>query len=154
MHSDSDPSARPETGDEARRQVKDAVGEVKTQGRRLAEQARRGAVRMADEKKQAAADYVLALASVVGSSSQELERQGLQVTTSYAAAAADELNRLGRQISGSEPSELLRDLEGFARRRPALFFGAAFIAGIGLTRFLKSSASQRQSDSSRLIEHG
>jgi hypothetical protein len=34
---------------------------------------------------------------------------------------------------------MARDLEGFARRNPALFFGAAFGLGLLAARFLKST---------------
>ena len=37
---------------------------------------------------------------------------------------------------------MLDDLNSFARRRPAVFIGGAFLVGLGLARFLKSSADR------------
>lgn len=146
MHSDSDAKRSAGTSDDSRGAMKSAVDDVKSRGRQLADEARRGAARIADEQKQAAANYVLALASAINSGTQELERQGLRKTTSYASAAAEELTRLGNQISDRQPSQLLDDLETFARRRPALFFGAAFVTGVGLARFFKSAVTDKPAE--------
>jgi hypothetical protein len=36
------------------------------------------------------------------------------------------------------------DVAVFARRRPALFIGGAFLIGIGIARFLKASADRNE----------
>jgi hypothetical protein len=37
---------------------------------------------------------------------------------------------------------MLDDVHSFARRRPALFIGGAFLVGLGIARFLKSTAER------------
>ena len=53
-----------------------------------------------------------------------------KLTGSYDAVA---------QISRRQLNGLVRDAETFARRRPDVFLGVSFLAGLLLARFLKAS---------------
>jgi hypothetical protein len=59
----------------------------------------------------------------------------------YAHWAAEGVDRLARYLRESHPEDLLRDVESFARRRPELFVGGSFVAGLLLARFMKSSGT-------------
>ena len=56
--------------------------------------------------------------------------------------ANDGLRRMSDTMRGKDLDQIVRDAEAFARQRPAMFLGAAAIAGFFAVRFLKSS-SQR-----------
>lgn len=64
--------------------------------------------------------------------------------TETAAKYTDSLAQQIEQISGyferKEVREMVRDVESFARRNPAVFIGAAFAVGFLAARFLKSSS--------------
>jgi hypothetical protein len=57
--------------------------------------------------------------------------------------AADGIDRIGSYLQQQTGDELLRDVERFVRRRPWLTAGVATIAGVALSRFLKSSSDNR-----------
>jgi len=57
----------------------------------------------------------------------------------YAKKAAEGVDRLSSYIQTRTLGQLVGDVETFARREPALFFGGAFTLGLLAGRFLKSS---------------
>lgn len=60
----------------------------------------------------------------------------------YAVRAADQVDRLSQYLRDRDLGSFLRDTERFARRRPELFLGGTFLAGLLLARFLKSSSDR------------
>jgi hypothetical protein len=54
-------------------------------------------------------------------------------------SAADGLERFSGSLREKDLNGLMRDVEGFARRQPVAFFGAALAAGFLAVRFLKAS---------------
>lgn len=126
--------------------VKKVTEEAKSEGRRLAEEGQAAAQRLVEDQQGRAADYVRAVAAAIDSGAEELDRQGHGTTASYVSQTADEVKDLVDRFAQRDPGELLREVEGFARRRPAVFFGAAFLAGFAATRFLKASASEARGD--------
>jgi hypothetical protein len=81
----------------------------------------------------------------LGSVATALRKAGNELRThneglaSYADMAVDELEHISNRIREKSPGEYVRDLEHFARRRPAAFIGGSFLLGLGLARFLKST---------------
>lgn len=61
----------------------------------------------------------------------------------YSGSLAGQIEQLADYLDTSEVSEMLGDVEDFARRNPAVFIGGAFAAGLLLARFLKSSGKTR-----------
>jgi hypothetical protein len=70
-----------------------------------------------------------------------------QQAARYGETLADKVEGLSGYLENASVKDLARDLEGFARRQPALFVGGALIAGILAARFLKSSAPKSGSQS-------
>jgi hypothetical protein len=101
-----------------------------------------------DEQKKRAADGLGGIADVFRSASNEL-RNDNETLASYVDLAGDQMRRLAEHIRQRGVADMLDDVHAFARRRPALFIGGAFVLGIGLARFLKSSA-----DRGRLRQYG
>ena len=52
------------------------------------------------------------------------------------------MERFSNYLSEKDSEELINEVEDFARNRPAVFLGAAFLVGAAAARFLKSSAGQ------------
>jgi hypothetical protein len=93
-----------------------------------------------DEQKNRAADGLGGIADVIRNAGNELRVEN-EALASYVDAASDQMRRFADQIRDKGVAEMMDDVNQFARRRPALFIGGAFLVGIGLARFLKSSAS-------------
>lgn len=63
------------------------------------------------------------------------------VTAKYGDTLADQVQRVADYLESKDARAMVSDVEGFARRNPAVFIGGAFAAGLLLARFLKSSGS-------------
>jgi hypothetical protein len=85
-----------------------------------------------------ATEGLTAVAEAVRHTTDELQREQPTVAH-YVGLAADQLDRLSEALRTTEPSALWPEVQRMARRQPALFIGASFVAGLAVARFLKSS---------------
>ncbi len=95
-----------------------------------------------DEQKNRAADGLGGIADVFRSAGNELRDEN-ETLASYVDAASDQMRRFADQIRQKGVGDMLDDVHAFARRRPALFIGGAFLVGLGIARFLKASADRQ-----------
>jgi hypothetical protein len=96
-----------------------------------------------DEQKNRAADGLGGIADVIRNAGNELRTEN-EALASYVDMASDQMRRFADTIRQRGVDEMLDDVHAFARRRPALFIGGAFLVGLGVARFLKASADRRQ----------
>lgn len=61
----------------------------------------------------------------------------------YAKNAGDKIQNVANYLEDKDVGEMLRDVEGFARRQPALFVGGAVALGLLAARFVRSSATHQ-----------
>ena len=61
------------------------------------------------------------------------------VAARYTGTAARQIENIANYFERKDLKAMMRDAEGFARRNPAIFLGAAFGLGMLAARFLKSS---------------
>ena len=94
-----------------------------------------------DEQKNKAADGLGGIADVFRSAGNELRTEN-EALASYVDMAGDQMRRLANNIRERGVVDMMDDVAVFARRRPALFIGGAFLVGLGIARFLKSSAGR------------
>lgn len=94
-----------------------------------------------DEQKNRAADGLGGIANAIRNASNELRTEN-ETIAGYVDQASDQLRRFADQIREKGVADMLDDVHAFARRRPALFIGGAFLVGLGIARFLKSSAER------------
>lgn len=90
----------------------------------------------ADEQKQRAADEVANVGEAVRQAAQSLARSGNPNMAQYTAEAADQIDRLAQTVRERGWQEIVGDVEGFARREPALFVALSVAAGFLAGRFL------------------
>lgn len=83
------------------------------------------------------ATSVRQVSSNLGSS--ETESGLAEAAAKYTGTAARKIDDVANYFETKGVRDMARDLENFARRNPAVFFGAAFGLGILLARFLKST---------------
>jgi hypothetical protein len=69
-----------------------------------------------------------------------------EIVARYAERASQRIERAADYLSSADPKQAVRDIEGFARREPAVFFGGAFLLGLAAARFLKSSQQVDQGE--------
>ena len=96
-----------------------------------------------DEQKNRAADGLGGIADVFRTAGNELRTEN-EALASYVDMAGDQMRRLADNIRQRGVVDMMDDVAEFARRRPALFIGGAFLVGLGIARFLKSSAERAE----------
>ena len=93
------------------------------------------------EQQQAAAGSLGDFAGALRKSAEQLQGGQHASAARFAQTAASSLEQLSGALKNRDLESMVRDAEGFARRQPAAFFGAALVAGFLAVRFLKSSSS-------------
>ncbi len=102
-----------------------------------------GAKKAAETKLGAGKDFA---AEHLGSVAHALRKTGDELAesdsgiTEYVHRAASSVEKVSTYLQKKTLSELLGDMEGYARREPAVFLGGAFVVGLLGGRFLKSAA--------------
>lgn len=91
------------------------------------------------EQQHAAAGSLGDFAGALRKTAQEMQGKH-QSAARFAQSAASGLEQLSGTLRNRDMESMLRDAEGFARRQPAAFFGAAVLAGFLAVRFMKSSS--------------
>jgi hypothetical protein len=92
-----------------------------------------------NEQKARAAEGLGSVASAIRQASEQLRSEN-QTLATYADKAVDQIQLFADRMRDKDPAEMMRDAEQFARRNPTAFIGGAFVLGLALARFLKSSS--------------
>ena len=69
----------------------------------------------------------------------EAETPIVGFTAKYGDSLADQVQQVADYLERKDVRAMVSDVESYARRNPAIFIGGAFVAGLLLARFLKSS---------------
>ena len=100
----------------------------------------RDSARSAVERRQhEAASGIGNLAGALRNSAQDLGSRNSDTVAGLVEGAADRLEQLSTTLRSKDLDTLIHDAESFARREPALFFGAAIAVGFLGLRLLKAS---------------
>ena len=82
------------------------------------------------------ADGIKQMGASIRGTEQQTPIAGL--TARYGDSLAQQVEQIANYLERKDLRELVRDVEVFARRNPAVFIGGAFALGIAAARFLKS----------------
>lgn len=93
-----------------------------------------------NEQKARAAEGLGSVANAIRQASEHMRTEN-QTLATYADKAVDQIQLFADRMRDKDPADMVQDIERFARRNPTAFVGAAFLLGIGLARFLKSSST-------------
>jgi hypothetical protein len=118
---------------DAARDAGHAVAEV-------GEQMRHRAAETAIQQKAHLADELSHLGSAMRGAARQLREEREDRVADYAEVAAEQVVHGAEYLRRRDLAGLLTDVESFARRRPEVFLGGLFVAGLGISRFLKASA--------------
>lgn len=132
----------------ATQKAKDVYADAKETTKEVAGQAvekakEQAAVRIDEQRSNLAqglntvAKEIRTLGKNLGKSKQE--STVVNFTSEYGDALADRVERISHYVEDKSLSELVTDVESFAKRNPSLFIAGAFVAGFVGGRFLKSS---------------
>lgn len=139
----TDPHTPPGNGEDLLKQAKQTTSEV-------VEQVQQQAGSKIDRQKDEAAGQLQKLAGAVRHLGDELGGQDQGPIARYAAEygrkAADGIERFTNYLEQNDTRAMIREVENFGRRQPALMLGGAFLLGLAGARFLKSSMASNVSD--------
>jgi hypothetical protein len=115
--------------------------------RQAANEAQAQAESRIDRGKRDAAMTLTSVASRLRESGSQLRSSDSQdFAGEYVERAAEQIERIARYVDSADLREVVDQVEDFARRRPAVFIGGAFAAGLLAARFIKSSRASRFTD--------
>ena len=118
-----------------------AMGEAKKSASTLASAATERAKDAVEERIAGGADLLGQVAASVRVAARELDPAAPQLA-GFAREAAERIDDFSREIRDKTVEELLETSSDFARRQPALLFGAAAAVGFLLFRMLKTAANE------------
>ncbi|MFC3126107.1 hypothetical protein ACFOD4_13650 [Pseudoroseomonas globiformis] len=130
--------ARATAGD-VKAQGQEALADIKDAGADVAAAAKSKAEDLAERGKQVGADRGEGLAGAARRVADDLEETSPEIAR-HVRSAADSISSVSASLRDRSVGDLLNEVNGFARRQPAAFFGAAVLAGFAITRFAKSSS--------------
>src|SRR3954447_24255759 len=96
-----------------------------------------------DQRSTQAGQQVSTVADDVRTVAGELRNQGKDKPAQYAEQAAERVQSVGQWLERSDGDQLVRDVEGFARRNPWAVAAGGLVLGLAASRFLKASSSER-----------
>jgi hypothetical protein len=103
-------------------------------------QARDQVVSQLDSQKERAAGSFGSTAEALRQAAQQLRDHNEAMFAQYLESAAGYVDQFSGFLKEKNVRQMIDDVEGFARREPALFVGGAFALGFLAARFLKSSS--------------
>ena len=134
------------TGSGAREQVRQAKDKVMDQARSTLRDARDKAGSTLSQSRFQAADQIGGIGSALHRTSETLRGEDQAKFADVADSVGRQIDRVAEYLREADGGRMARDLEGLARRQPALVFGGAFALGLIAARFLKSSTPRYGSD--------
>jgi hypothetical protein len=120
-----------------------AVSGVVDSAKQAADQVMGQAATRAEKQRQTVASGLAAVGDAFRRMGDGLRDQDQGPVAQYAAeigqAMGDQVGRIAQYLRGRDVRQIVNDAEDFARRRPGVFLGGAFVLGLAASRFLKSS---------------
>jgi len=119
---------------------KEQAGNVAESAKDLASKAGEKLLSSVEEQKAAGADFVSGMAGSIRRAAREFDQE-LPQAGHYIRLAADQIDNVSDAVRKRDLNQVVSDVQGFARRQPTAFLGAAVLAGFALVRFLKTSTA-------------
>lgn len=120
----------------AKRAAAEAKERARAEGERLVGEARSEAESFASARREVVAGYLRDVSDALGSAGATLEERGRSGTARGVRVAAEEVGNLSERVHNQDVGRAIYAVEDFARNRPGLFFGGAFLIGFAATRML------------------
>jgi hypothetical protein len=111
----------------------------------LAGQVKQRLTSSATDRKAGIADRLDEVAESLNKSSEQFAGKQDWIAGAVARGGT-ELGTLANSLRETDPADLLKQVQSFARRQPGLFIGASLVAGFAVARFGKVVATDVSSD--------
>ena len=137
---------------EGAREIKEQASNVAESAKGLASQAGEKLLSSVEEQKAVGADFISGMAGAIRRAANEFDRDVPQAAQ-YMRLAADQIGTVSDAFRRRDLNQLVADVQGFARRQPTAFLGAAVLAGFAVVRFLKTSTAGASADTPGTSTH-
>lgn len=131
----------PDIRQDARDAASKLADEAKQKKQDITEAATERAQDLAEQGKAAGAERAEGLAHAVRRVADDLEDSSPEIAR-HVRAAAESVEGISASLRERSVGELVEQVNGFARRQPTAFFGAAVLAGFAITRFARVGLSE------------
>ena len=133
--------------DDIKQTVNRAAEDAVSTGRETLGQAQGRIRSLLEQQTGRAADQLGGVANALHKAAEQLKQENGGenggVVADYAVQAADRVERVADMLRDATVDDIVGEVEGFARRQPEVFIGAAFAVGFLAARFIKSSGERR-----------
>jgi vacuolar-type H+-ATPase subunit H len=126
--------------DKAQDKAEQMGDEAKQQAKRVASQVGDQAKSSAETRKKEVAEDLGSVADAVRQTAREVDAS--PTVMEYGQKVADQIEGVSSYLNEHGVEDILADVEDFGRRKPAVFLGGAFMLGLLVGRFLRSSSSR------------
>jgi hypothetical protein len=123
--------------------VKDQAAKLGEGAKELVSQAGDKLLDSAEEQKAAGANFLAGMAGAVRRAANEFH--DVPQAANYIRQAAEQMESVSDAFRRRDVSQLIADVQSFARRQPTAFLGVTVLAGFAAVRFLKSSMPRSDS---------
>ncbi len=117
---------------EAGQQVGESAGQIASRAKEVGFQ-------QADRGRELTADGLGKLAQTIHRVSGEMEQQ--PAIANLASTVAEQTDRAANYLRTTDARQIVTNVEGLARRSPALFLAGAFVLGAVASRFIKAAGA-------------
>ena len=128
-----------EAAETAKAKTGELVDQAKTQASALTAQATDKVKEQIGDKKTQAAESLTAITDVIRQTASSLEEKGQAPIANAVTGLASKVDDFAGYLQNKNVDELAGDITAYAKANPQVFVGGAFLLGIALARFLKSS---------------
>jgi len=134
------------------RELKDQAANVAESAKDLASQAGEKLLSSVEGQKAAGADFISGMAGAIRRAANEFGE--VPKAAQYIRLAADQIDTVSDAFRRRDLNQLVADVQGFARRQPTAFLGAAVLVGFAAVRFLKTSTAGANAGSAQVTGRG
>ena len=129
--------------EQAKEKVQEGVEVVQEKAQELKGTAGERVRQEVDARSTEAGTQLQGTAAAMRRTTEQLRQEGNEGPARAMDFVAERAERLGSYLTGANADQVLRDVEGFARRQPWLVAVGGATAGFFAARFLKASSSAR-----------
>ena len=136
-------AAAQQAAGQVQQQAGQVINQVQQQAGNVAQQVQHQTRAQLAAQKDGAAQALSGVAQAVRQIGDQIQQSGQAPLAKYANDAATQIEQTSTYLHEKSVDQLISDVEGFARRQPALFVAGGLVLGVIAARFIKSS-SQHQ----------
>lgn len=130
-----------QSADKAQEKASETAAVAKEQAKRAAAQVTEQAKTTVDSRLTDVAGEIGSVASAVRQTTYEIGSEN-ETVARYGERIAEQLEGISSYLNEKGVEDVLTDLQDFARRKPAVFLGGAFMLGMVVGRFVRSSGDR------------